>query len=1686
MKWTMTPLRRPHTTTRRPGRGRSPLTLERLETRLAPANVDVLSYHYDGLLSGNNAQETILTPSNVNPTSFGKLFSQPVDGQIYATPLYKANLMIGGVAHNVAFVVTEHDSAYAFDADTGAQLWQRSFINPAAGVTPIPSGDTSGNIFPEYGITGTPVIDPATSTMYLVTQTKEVVSGVAHYVDRLHAIDITTGLDRPSNPAVTIGDTTDGGPDGGFTNNTSLVVNGVGAGTDGTVVRFNAHWELQRPALALVGGVVFVGFAGFNDQNVYHGWVVGYHASDLSLQGFINLSPNARAAGIWQSGGGLATDGTNLYFATGNAFGSTARPGFDPSQGNYGESVIKLTPSGTTLAVSDYFTPYNWQALDAADLDLGSGGTMLLPDSVGSAAHPHLMVETGKTGRLYLIDRDDMGHNNSPNGPDRVVQTLELGGPGIWGNPSFVQTGANSGLIFYHGSQAVIKAVTISNGVLSFDPAATATSGTQVFGYPGGQPIITSNGTNSPIVWDLQVDGATTILHAYNALNLRQELYTSSQSGLRDQAGGSVKFTAPTVTNGLVLVGSSNSFSVYGLFPTHTAAPAPVTNLSGMGLPGGSQIQLTWTNPTPNDATGIKVLRSTNPTSGFTQVALVGRNATTYTDTGLAAATQYYYQLVATNQVGDATPAGPVGVATRLAAPLLAVVNLTHAEVDLSWTRTGNDHYLLERSFNGGPFATLADNIPVTTTSYVDTDVATLGTYAYRLTAFNVNPTDSAASNVVSVTNAPVVVDHSAGFDSHDDLTGNGATQFTNGLVRLTTNLNAAGTVFTNQRVNIDEFTASFTFRVHDGTNPPADGFTLIIQNNSPTALGGGGGSLGYAGIGNSVAVKFDFFDNAGEGTNSTGIFAAGRTPTVRSSTLPPTPTPAAPDISLTLDGSGIDLKNANVKQVDMSYDGTTLHVVITDTVTGDTFSHDYAVNIPLLVGSDAAFVGFGGGTGGLSALQDIQTWVFTPGPGIPGAPANALATVSGADVNLTWTSRSVNEDGFLVERSDNGLNNFRVIATVTSPRFTDTNVPPGNYYYRVRAFNSQGNSPYSNVANTVIGPTSPFTDHSAGFASTADLQLNNGATVVGTRLRLTDGAGNEARTAWTTTKVGVLNFSTSFILQDQSVQGSADGITFAIQNNDPNQVGGGGGGLGYTGIGRSVAIMFDLYSGATHNSTTNLLLNGNKVGSIDMGPSGIVLGSNHPLRVDLAYDITQLAFSETVTDTVTGAVFQHVYTNVNVPQIVGGNTAYVGFTGATGGETAVQDIVSWSGRFLDPVQPVSHVSLGAADAVAGTPTAVTVTARDAFNNVKTGYTGTVHFTSGDPQATLPADYTFSTADMGAHTFNGVVLRTAGGQTVSAQDTSLAYITGSTSVVITPAAASQFSVAYPAEVTAGSLRLFTVTAQDAFGNTAPTYRGTAHLSSSDGRALLSPDATFTAGDNGTRTFAAVFFTAGPQTLTATDTQTGAIVGTETVTVDAAAPDHLRFTNPSTVTAGSPFDITVTMLDAYNNTVTGYTGTVHFTSSDGQAVLPADATLTNGTGTFSATLKTAGSQTVTATDTADGSVTGAATVTVNPAAASTLKLTFPSTVTKDQPFNLTVTAKDAYGNVATGYSGTVHFTSSDKNPNVELPADYTFSAADGGTHTFSGVKLHSHGQQWLMVTDTADASINSGMNDVFVQ
>jgi hypothetical protein len=535
------------------------------------AQVNVLTYHNDSARTGQNLTETALTLANVNSNSFGRLFSHAVDGQIYAQPLCVAGVAITNKGtHNVVYVATEHDSVYAFDADNtsgnnSTPLWQVRFINPAAGITTVPSGEVgSDNIAPEIGITGTPVIDTNSGTLYVEAKTREVVGSAVTYAHRLHALDLGSGAEKFGGP-VTI----------------QATVRGTGDGNDGAGnVPFNDLRQLNRPGLLLLNGVVYIGYGSHGDNGPYHGWVLGYNAQTLQRQAVWNSTPNGGLGGLWQAGGGLAADaGGGIYFITGNgSFGSNT---------NYGDSFVKLSlGSGTNLAVQDYFAPFNQQSLADSDLDLGSGGLLLLPDSVGSAAHPHLLVGAGKEGKIYLIDRDNMGHFNSTN-DSQIVETIP-GGATEW---SFCLPAYFNNTLYYVGTGDYLKAFAFSGGVLVNNPVAQ--SGFS-FGYPGATPSISANGTNDAIVWVLQTDGSAAVLHAFNATNVAMELYNSSQLNTRDNPGGAVKYTVPTVANGKVYVGTTAGLAVFG---NAVYAATPVITPNGTVFTNSALVTITTATP---------------------------------------------------------------------------------------------------------------------------------------------------------------------------------------------------------------------------------------------------------------------------------------------------------------------------------------------------------------------------------------------------------------------------------------------------------------------------------------------------------------------------------------------------------------------------------------------------------------------------------------------------------------------------------------------------------------------------------------------------------------------------------------------------------------------------------------------------------------------------------------------------------------------------------------------------------------------------------------------------------------------------------------------------------------------------------------------------------------------------------
>jgi hypothetical protein len=499
------------------------------------------TYHNDNLRTGQNTNETVLTPANVNSTQFGKLFSYSIDGLSYASPLYVANVNIPGQGfHNVVYVVTEHDSVYAFDADglSTIPLWKVSFLK--SGVTTVPCTDTGecGDIPNEIGITSTPVIDQGSGTMYLVAKTKE---GSTTYVQRLHALDITTGAEKFNGPVMLQGS-----------------VPGTGAGASGGQVPFDPLHENQRAGLLLSNGVVYLAFGSHGDTLPWHGWVLGYKASTLQQVLVYNVTPNSFGGGIWQSGGALATDATgNIYFASSNG-------GFDVDSGgiDYSDTIEKLSPNGSVV---DYFTPHDQFNMANNNFDLGSAGPVLLVDQT-SGPYPHLLISSGKTGTIYVINRDNMGHYNS-NNDNQIVQSLAAVLPnGTADNGNFSAPVYFDGYVYFAAVNDALKAFQLTNGLLSTAPTSQSLA---IYPVRGGSFAISASGNANGILWAIQNNDVTTpgVLFAYDANNLANEFYDSNQAGARDALEPAVKFTIPLIANGKVFVTTQTQLNAFGLLP---------------------------------------------------------------------------------------------------------------------------------------------------------------------------------------------------------------------------------------------------------------------------------------------------------------------------------------------------------------------------------------------------------------------------------------------------------------------------------------------------------------------------------------------------------------------------------------------------------------------------------------------------------------------------------------------------------------------------------------------------------------------------------------------------------------------------------------------------------------------------------------------------------------------------------------------------------------------------------------------------------------------------------------------------------------------------------------------------------------------------------------------------------------
>ncbi len=496
------------------------------------AQPSVVTYHNDNARTGQYLNETLLTPAGLNAGWFAKRYVLAVDGAVYAQPLYLSRVKIAGRGfHNVLFVATSHDSLYAFDADSesASPLWQVSFLDAASGVTSVSAADVGCSVIPELGITGTPVIDPVSGTIYAIAYTRE--SG-DQYVYRLHALDVTNGAERLGSPAAIQ-------PPG-----------------------FVPLAQKQRAALLLSNGVVYSTWSGNCDMGTYHGWVMAQDASRLTLSGFFNDSAGDRGSSFWNGGAGPAAD------AQGNIYVVSANGDFDgdAALAHYDESVLRITQAPYLLA-ADQFTPYNKLALDTEDMDLGSSGALVLPDEAGSPAHPHLLFTSGKEGRMYLLDRDALGGVQT--GSDSAA-LASLPDPGV--HATFGSAAYFNGSIYIAPVNSPLLAFPVSGAALASTPRALSASSN---GYPGATPSLSANGSSDAMVWTITADNGGRLL-AYDAGDLRV-LYDSNARA-SDQLPGYAEFSVPTIADGKVFAATDNGVAIYGETASDAPAVAAVTN----------------------------------------------------------------------------------------------------------------------------------------------------------------------------------------------------------------------------------------------------------------------------------------------------------------------------------------------------------------------------------------------------------------------------------------------------------------------------------------------------------------------------------------------------------------------------------------------------------------------------------------------------------------------------------------------------------------------------------------------------------------------------------------------------------------------------------------------------------------------------------------------------------------------------------------------------------------------------------------------------------------------------------------------------------------------------------------------------------------------------------------------------
>ncbi len=501
---------------------------------------DVVTYHNDIARTGQNQQETILSYSNVDASSFGKLFTLPVDGVIDAEPLYLSTVPIPGKGtHNVVYAVTEKDSVYAFDADTGTQLWHVSVL--AKGESPSDTHDCR-QISPQIGIAATPVINRASGphgTIYVVAMSKK----SSKYFQRIHALDVTTGKEEFGGPTTI-----------------QAKYPGHGDNSHNGYVIFDPGQYAERAGLLLLNHVIYTAWTSHCDQRPYTGWLIGYGETTLVQASVFNVTPNGNKGAIWQAGSGIASDGKFIFFLDGNGTFDTKlnEKGF-PAKEDYGNAFLKVSTKDNKLRVADYFNMFNTVSESDRDRDLGSGGAMVLPpmkDAEGKVRY--LAIGAGKDQNIYVVDRTNMGKFN-PHNDNAIYQEVD----GVLGGGEWATSAYYKGSIYFGPHRNHLMQFQFSQARLSTAPLSTSAT---LFNYPGTTPSVSAHGSSNGIVWAIEHTDPVDVLHAYQAANLATELYNSNQAtNQRDHFGSASHFGTPMIANGKVYVGTTNGVAVFGL-----------------------------------------------------------------------------------------------------------------------------------------------------------------------------------------------------------------------------------------------------------------------------------------------------------------------------------------------------------------------------------------------------------------------------------------------------------------------------------------------------------------------------------------------------------------------------------------------------------------------------------------------------------------------------------------------------------------------------------------------------------------------------------------------------------------------------------------------------------------------------------------------------------------------------------------------------------------------------------------------------------------------------------------------------------------------------------------------------------------------------------------------------------------